>query len=254
MRVETTMNGRRVAVVGVAVLLAAAVGCEQGKREQRAPTPLDLTTVGSNSGDVRFEGTPPAGTTVQLASAKDCAAQHSGPIVADDVLVRDGKVQNALVYVKEGLGDRVFAVPTEPVVVDQKGCMFAPRISAVQVGQPLKFLNNDPLAHNVRGVSARTSGWNFNLGVQGASRTVEVDQSDPTIELKCDIHPWMKAYVGVFDHPYAVLSGADGSFKLDKLPPGDYVVAAWHERFGARTANVSVAAREAKRIDFTFAP
>src|ERR1700752_1383631 len=127
MRVETTMNGRRVAgVVSVAVLLAVAVGCEQGEREQRAATPLDLTTVGSIAGEVRFDGTPPTSATVQLASAKDCAAQHRGPIVADDVLVRDGKVQNALVYVKEGLGDRVFAAPREPVVVDQKGCMLAP--------------------------------------------------------------------------------------------------------------------------------
>lgn len=245
---------RRVAAAwGFVMILAAVVGCERRQRERRPPTPLDLTTVGSVAGEVRFEGAAvPPQATVQLGSAKDCAAQHSGPVAAGDVLVRGGKVQNALVYVKEGLGERVFAVPSEPVVVDQKGCLFVPRVTAAEAGQPLRFLNSDPLAHNVHGVPARASGWNFSLGVQGASRTITVDEADPVIELKCDIHPWMKAYVGVFDHPYFAVTGADGRFRLDKLPPGDYVVEAWHERFGTRTAKVSLAAKEATTVDFAF--
>jgi len=237
------------AVALIAVTLAAA--CER-KAERRAPTPLDRATVGTITGEVRYGGTPPASTKVDMASAKDCAAGHAGAVDAGDVLVQGGKVQNAIVAIKEGLGDRVFAVPETPVTIDQHDCLFVPRIAAAQEDQPVKFLNSDTFPHNVHGTPPKSSGWNFSLGLKGASRTVDAADGQSAIPIKCDIHPWMHAFLGVYAHPYFMVTGADGQFALKDVPPGTYVVEAWHERFGTKTATVTLGEKETKTVAFTF--
>ena len=158
---------------GICVLLLTLSACNTPStpKPPRIPTPLDLSIVGTVSGQVRFEGTVPDQATLQLGGWSACAAQYpAGLPQAADLLVHDGKLQNALVYIKAGLGDRVFAVPTEPVTSDQTGCLFLPRIMAVRVGQPLRFLNSDPTAHNVHGLPQQAQPWNFSLGMKGASR------------------------------------------------------------------------------------
>lgn len=146
----------------------------------------------------------------------------------------------------------MFAVPTEPKTIDQKGCVFLPRIAGAQADQPLRLLNSDPMAHNVHGLPKNSRQWNFSLGVKGAARTMTVDKPEAMIEIKCDIHPWMRAYLGIFDHPYFALSGADGRFTLKDLPPGEYTVEVWHERFGTRAQQVTLGATETKEVGFTF--
>jgi plastocyanin len=240
--------------VVVFLTLFSACGEKEPAKPARQPTPLDLSTVGTISGRVRFEGPIPEQTVLRLGGWSECAAQHPGGLpYARDILVNDGKLQNAVVYVKEGLGDRVFAAPQEPVTSDQKGCVFLPRILGAQVDQSLRFVNSDPLAHNVHGLPQNSRQWNFSLGVKGASRTITVDKPEVMIEIKCDIHPWMRAYLGVFDHPYFALSGEDGRFALEDLPPGEYTVEVWHERLGTRSQKVSLGAKEAKEIELTFA-
>ena len=240
---------------GICLVLFSACGEKEPAKPARQPTPLDLSTTGTISGQVRFAGAVPEQTVLQLGGWAECAAQHpGGRPYAGDLLVNDGNLQNAVVYVKEGLGDRVFAVRAEPVTIDQKGCVFLPRIAGVQVDQPLRFLNSDPTAHNVHGLPQNSRQWNFSLGVKGASRTIAVDKAEVMIAVKCDVHPWMRAYIGVFDHPYFTLSAADGSFALKNLPPGEYTIEAWHERFGTRSQHVALGARETKDIVFTFAP
>ena len=239
----------------VAILLVLLSACRREEQQTRQPTPLDLSMVGTVAGEVHFAGPVPPQTALALARWPECTAQHSGPIHAGDVLVRDdGRVENALVSVKEGLGERVFAAPDTPLVIDQQGCFFVPRVAAAQVGQPVRFLNSDALLHNVRGVPQRSEGWNVSLSTKGASWMTSVPTAEPVIAIKCDIHPWMVAYLGVFAHPYFAVTGPDGRFTLENLPPGSYVIEAWHERFGTRTAKVSLVAKEAKTIVFTFAP
>jgi len=233
------------------LIMTSSCSSEGEKPAERQATPLDLSTVGAINGQVRFDGQPPPQSTVDVSSAGECAkAQRIVP--AGDVLVKDGKVQNAMVYVKDGLGDRVFAPPDTPVVVDQKGCLFVPRVAAAQTGQPFRFLNSDPLPHNVHGSPQKSSGFNFSLGVKGAARNVTVDKPEHVIDVKCDIHPWMRGYLGVFDHPYFAVTDAEGKFALPNLPPGNYVVEAWHERFGTQSANVTVGPKETKAVDFSF--
>ena len=250
------MNVTRLAVLVTVMATLATGGCsrEEGSARKPAAGPtVDAATAGAINGSVRLDGTPPPSSTVDVSSAGDCA-QGSKTVPAGDVLVKDGKVQNAVVYVKDGLAAHGFTPSDTPVVIDQKGCLFEPRIAAAQTGQPVKFLNSDPLAHNVHGLPDKSPPWNFSLGVKGASRNVTIDKPERFIAVKCDIHPWMRGYLGVFEHPYFAVTGADGRFTLPNLPPGNYVVEAWHERFGTKTANVTVGAKETKTVDFTFGP
>jgi len=236
------------------VLLAACGGSGGGRcAEPRTPTPLDRSTAGSVSGAVRFEGVVPPMATLQLGAEPACGSQHAGPVPAGDILVHDGKVENAFVYLKEGLGARVFAIPTDPVTIDQQGCLYRPHVVGVRACQPIAFLNSDTVLHNVHGTPAASSQWNFSMGVQHSRRTVTIETPEIMVQVRCDVHPWMRALVGVVDHPYFAVTGPDGQFHLPDVPPGDYVIGCWHERFGTREAKVTVGAGQEARVVFTYA-
>jgi hypothetical protein len=237
------------------LLLLAACGGGDGTDRSgaaKAVTPLDRSVTGTIGGVVTFQGPPPAMATLQLDPL--CARLHAGPVSSGDALVRDGKVENAFVYVKQGLEGRTFAVPSEPVRIDQRGCIYEPRVAGAQTGQPIVYLNSDALLHNVHGTPAQARGWNFAMATAGTERIIRVDRPEVMIHVRCDIHPWMHSYLGVLDHPYFAVTGPDGRFALRDLPPGDYVVASWHERFGTREVRVSLGMKEAKEISFAYAP
>ena len=127
-------------------------------------------------------------------------------------------------------------------------------MTGAQVGQPIDFLNSDATLHNVHGSPTANSGWNFMLPVKGAERVVRVDKAEVMIAVRCDLHPWMRGYLGIVAHPYFAVTGPDGRFTLAGVPPGTYTVAVWHERFGTREASVSLPARGTQDVTFTFAP
>lgn len=245
---------------GIALLAAVALVSCGGSAEEptrppaRTPTPLDHTSTGTITGVVRFEGTPPPMGTLPLAGWAGCAEQHAGPVPTGDALVHDGLVENAFVYIKLGLGNRVFAVPTTPVVIDQRGCVYRPRVVGAQVGQPIEFVNDDPTLHNVHGTPQQSSPWNFTMPVQGSRRTLRIEAPEVMVSVRCDLHPWMQGWIGVLDHPYFAVTGPDGRFTLPDVPPGDYVVAAWHERFGVRETRVSLPPKGTAEVTFTFTP
>jgi plastocyanin len=242
---------RRSSVVLVLALAVAACGGNTACDVSRTPTPIDAATTGTIAGNVRVTGAVPPSTPVQMTG--ECSALHQGAATAGDVLVHDGRVENAFVWIKSGLGDRVFAVPTTPVVVDQKGCLFQPRVAGAQVCQPVEFRNSDALLHNVHGTPAASDAWNFGLGVQGSHRTVRLEKPEVMVVTRCDVHPWMRAYLGVVDHPFFAVTGADGRFELHGVPAGDYVVGAWHEVFGTLEARVTVAPGKTETVDFSYA-
>jgi plastocyanin len=244
---------RRLGVVALAALAFGACGGGGACPPARTPTPLDHATTGTITGDVRFDGTPPAMTTLSFSADAACAAQHPVAVPSGDALVHGDRVENAFVYLKEGLGDRVFPVPAAPVTIDQQGCLYRPRVTGAQVCQPVVFLNSDPTAHNVHGTPQQSSSWNFSMGVKGSERTTRVDKPEVMVSVRCDVHPWMQGWLGVLDHPYFAVTGPDGRFALKDVPPGDYVVAAWHERFGTREARVSLAPSGQQEVTFTYA-
>ena len=238
-----------------AILLVVLAGCGGGGGSEcdapRTPTPLDRASTGTITGTVTLGGAPPP--TAPLRMTAECAAQHRGPVPAGDVLVHDGRVENAYVYIKDGLGERVFAVPAEPVVIDQVGCVYRPHVAAAQACQPITFKNSDSFLHNVHGTPTVSSQWNFSMGVQGSTRSVRIPKPEIPVEVRCDVHPWMRAYVAVSAHPYFAVTGADGRFVLRDVPPGDYLVASWHERFGTRETRVTLAAHDTKDLAFAYA-
>ena len=247
------MRALRIGLALSVALVVSACGGDRACDTPRAATPLDKSVAGRIAGTVTLQGAAPPMKPLQLGGDPQCAARHQGPVLSGDALVHDGRVENAFVYVKDGLGDRTFAVPQTPVKIDQDGCVYTPHVVGAQTCQPVEFVNSDPVLHNVHGTPSASPAWNFGLPVRGSERAVRVPHPEVAIAVRCDVHPWMRAYVGVVDHPYFAVTGPDGRFTLADLPPGDYVVASWHERFGTQEARVSIGPREVKDVSISYA-
>jgi len=212
----------------------------------------DSASTATVSGVVKFEGKAPAAAPISMAADPTCAKQHSAPVLSQDV-VTDGKggLQNAIVFVADGLGDRTFDQPTQPVVIDQKGCLYQPHVVAMQANQPLELINQDPTSHNIHPMPANNREWN-KAELPGAKAEETFSREEIAIPLKCNIHPWMRGYIAVFKHPFFAVTKPDGSFDLRGLPPGTYVIKAWQEKLGTSTQTVTVGANETKAVDFVF--
>lgn len=243
-------------------LLVTGCGGAEGPAEEAATSAeaaapvVDQATAATITGSILFEGTQPTNPTVIMDTEEICHEQHgSAPVASETVLVNDnGTLRNVFVYVKDGLGDRQFPTPREPVVFDQKGCWYSPHVVGIQVRQPLEILNSDPgVLHNIHALSEKGNGFNMGMpGKEGMKITKQFRKSELMVRVKCDIHSWMSAYIGVLDHPYYDVTGEDGVFTIESLPPGDYVVEAWHEKYGTQTRRVQVGEREVKETTLTF--
>jgi plastocyanin len=238
-----------------ALLLGGA--CERASTSNpvaaRTPTPLDHAATGTIAGRIRFAGTvPPPRSVPGIASDPTCVTAHPGGLTIQDVRVDAGQLADVFVYIARGLEDHVFAVPTTPVVVDQVGCLYQPAVVGAQVGQEVQFDNGDDTLHNVHGEPTKSSAWNFGLGHQGAHRTITIDHAEVPVAVRCDVHPWMRATIGVVDHPYYAVTSTAGTFTLGDVPAGNYTLAAWHPTLGRREAEVDVAAGKTTAVELTF--
>ena len=210
---------------------------------------------GTIKGVVKFEGTPLKPRLIRMSQDRNCEAIHKGkPVVAEDfVLNKNGTLKWVLVYVKsEVKGD--FEIPSKPAVLDQQGCVYRPRVIGIMVGQPLEIRNSDSLFHNVHFVSKKNGQFNFSQPRKGMKsvRVFKNPELPGTAYFKCDIHPWMRAWVGIFDHPFFAVTGDDGSFTISGLPEGTYEIEAWHEKLGTKSAKVSVKSGETVTVNFVF--
>src|SRR5579872_4668198 len=203
-------------------------------------------------GTVRFEGIPPKGRTISMAADPSCAKQHPGPVATQEVATDSkGGLQNVLVFITDGLGDRTFDPPKEPVVITQKGCLYEPHVMAVQANQPIEVVNDDPTSHNIHPTPANNREWN-KAELPGAKVEEAFAREEIAIPVKCNIHPWMRGYIAVLKNPYFAVSKADGSFDLPQLPPGTYTIKAWHEKLGTSTQTITVGPNQTKDISFVF--
>ena len=146
-----------------------------------------------------------------------------------------------------------FPVPNEPVVLDQQRCRYLPRVVGVRVGQTLRLRNGDPLLHNVRSDGEVNQPFNQGQPVQGMTFDHTFTTREVMVPIACDVHRWMRAYVGALEHPYFAVTDEAGAFTLTNLPPGTYTLAAWHERLGTSDQQITVSAKESKDVEFTFA-
>lgn len=208
---------------------------------------------GTVTGKVNFTGTAPAAEPINMDADPTCAAAHAEPQMTEEVVVNsDNTLRNVFVYVKTGLEGQTFTAPTEPVVLDQKGCHYKPHVFGIQVGQPLQIINSDSTLHNVHGMPAKTKEFNLGMPIQGMKLNKKFDAAEIGAKFKCDVHPWMNAYANVVEHPFYSVTGENGTFEIKDLPAGTYTIEAWHEKYGVQTAEVTVADGPAT-ADFTFA-
>lgn len=244
------------------VVAFAASACSSGSSgsSTAAPPPpagkkVDAATAGSIAGKVTFTGAPPTREAIRMGSDPACKDGAGPNPQSDAVLVsKDGALQNVFVYVKDGLDPSyTFDAVTTPVVLDQRGCMYSPRVLGVRVNQPIVLTNDDPTFHNIHALPTANREFNHGLAVKGQTQQEVFTKPEVMVRVKCDVHGWMAAWVGVVAHPFFAVSAADGSFDLKGLPPGTYTLEAWHERFGTQTTQVTVADHQAQTVAFSFA-
>jgi plastocyanin len=204
------------------------------------------------TGRVVFEGAAPKPAVLRMDSDPNCVQPNMTATVETLIVGDGGALQNVFVYVKDGLGDLRFPVPATPALLDQKGCHYVPHVFGVQVGQPVEVLNSDATLHNVHAIPKTNREFNTGQPLAGMKHTHRFSTREVMVPFKCDVHPWMYAYVGVLDHPYFAVSAADGTFSLKGLPPGTYTVEAWHETLGTQTQTVTIGATETTEVAFAF--
>ena len=205
------------------------------------------------SGKINFEGTAPVQKPINFGPEKQCALAHGDkPPLEETVVVNPNKtLKNALVYIKEGISGSS-ETPKDPVVIDQKGCTFSPHVSTAMVGQTVRFHNSDDLLHNVRTVSQKGQTFNIAQPIKDMHIDKTFKQSEIGIQLKCDVHFWMLAYLHIFDHPFFAVTGDDGGFTISNLPAGNYTLEVWHEKLGTQTQSITIAENEQKTADFKY--
>jgi hypothetical protein len=239
------------------VLTGMALGACSGSSQPSEPPvtpPIVSDGTASITGAVVVAGTPPPPETIRLDADPQCVSLAQGEArTSEDMLVGEGgAVQNVFVYVKEGLPARAFDVPREAVVLDQQRCRYVPRVLGVQVGQPLKIRNSDPLLHTVRADARVNARFNVATPLQGMEVTRTLRDREVMLPVKCDMHPWMTSYVGVLDHPFFDVTDESGNLSITGLPSGTYTFEFWHERLGTRSLDVRLSPGETRAITFTF--
>jgi plastocyanin len=242
-------------------LLLVTAACGGGTEpEPAAPAaapaaPIDAATAGHITGKVMLEGTAPANEAIRMNADPACLKVAQGAQMQETWVVGPGgEFGNVFVYVKDGLGDRTFTAPTQPLILDQQGCRYHPHVFGIMVGQPLEIVNNDPTLHNIHATPAAGVNTEFNTGqpIQGMKTEHVFTRVEVLVPFKCDVHGWMNAFVGVVGHPFFSVSAADGTFALNTLPPGTYTIEAVHERLGSQTQTVTIGEGQTQEITFTF--
>ena len=241
----------------IVLLSSALAGAACGSAPAPAAAPgkkVDPATAGSITGRVTLTGPVPAPETLHITADPVCIQAMGRNPKSDAILVAaDGAVQNAFVYIKDTLSDYAFDVPTEAVTLDQRGCRYSPRIFGVRVGQAVEIINSDATLHNVHALPMINAEFNKGQPAQGSRMTQIFTAPEVMVRFKCDVHGWMAAYGGIMSHPFFAVTGADGAFAIKGLPPGDYELAVWHERFGTKSQKVTIGASQTQTVNFTLA-
>lgn len=207
------------------------------------------------AGTVRLVGEAPKPTPINMAKEPSCAKMHAAPATTEEVVTGGGgTLANVIVYISEGMPDADLAPPSQPVTITQKGCTYRPHVIAMQAGQKLQVVNGDSTSHNIHPLPVNNREWNRSQPPGQPPFEEAFAREEVAIPVKCNVHPWMRAYIAVFRHPYFFVTSTNGDFELKNLPPGTYTVEAWHEKYGKLSEKITVGSGETKRLDFAFKP
>jgi hypothetical protein len=265
-----TVSVRRFLVLLISLsLLSLSVACGSSDDEAddednsngtqtAAGVPYKVTgNEGSITGTVAFTGATPAIKPISMDADPVCASTNPNAR-AEDAVVNDGKLQNVFVYVKDGktadgksITGYTFDPPAPDATLDQHGCQYHPHVMGMMTTMNFKVTNSDQTTHNVHPSPKSNTEWNQSQS-SSAPPIIKQFSRPEIIPVKCNQHPWMKAYVAVQRNPFFGVSGADGKFEIKGLPPGTYTIVAWHEKFGEKTQTVTIAAKESKTQDFSY--
>ena len=206
----------------------------------------------SLKGVVKFEGTAPKPSRIDMSQDPICVKAHPAPATTEDVAVAaDGGLANVVVYVSDGLTSHDFQPPQQSAVLEQKGCLYRPHVLVIQANQKIDIVNSDETTHNIHPTPNNNREFNMTQP-HGVPLDHTFAREEIAIPVKCNVHPWMKGYIAVFKHPYFAVSDKNGAFDIKDLPPGTYTITAWQEKLGTQTQKVTIGAGESKTIDFTF--
>jgi len=226
---------------------------EATKTAAGTPPAVDEANAGSITGKVSFAGDKPVMKNLSMDATPACARAHTTPQKSQEVMVNEnGTLKNVFVWVKAGLPDKQWPAPSGAVKLEQKGCMYEPHVFGVMTGQEIEIINDDPTNHNIHPLPKANQEWNESQPPKGDNKKKSFARQEVLIPVKCNVHPWMRAYIGVVAHPFFAVTGDDGSFTIKGLPPGTYTLEAIQEKFGNKEMQVTVAPKEAKTADFDY--
>jgi hypothetical protein len=216
-----------------------------------APAAAPAAGASSIAGKVSFEGTLPAAEKVKTSADPKCQAMHPQGLDKKIVDGKDGGLAHAFVWLKSGVTGS-YPAPTTPALLNQEGCEYRPHMVAVQTGQTITIKNDDDTLHNIH--PKPTTNKEFNIGQprKGMEAQRSFDKQEVMIPVGCDVHPWMRSYISVVDHPFFAITNDDGSFEIKNVPPGDYEVEVIHEKLKNQTQKVTVKANTPAKADFAF--
>ena len=247
--------------LAVSLALLAAAGCgapasQGGPASPQGSKGGDYLCEGGAEGStikgkISFEGAVPEAKKLAVDSDPLCASLHKDGLFAEDVKVKDGALANVFVWVKKGVTGS-YPAPKEAKILSQKACRYEPHVLGIQVGQPLTIHNDDDTMHNVHSLPKLNEEFNFAQTKKGDEATKKFSSAETMVKFKCDAHGWMSAWVGVVKHPFYAVSAEDGTFEIKGLPAGEYVLAAWHEKFKTQELTIKVGEKDSQTASFTF--
>jgi plastocyanin len=214
---------------------------------------ISAAQAGTISGTAVYEGKVPSFKPIKMDADPICLTKHSGEIFPQTLVLGEGNTMaNVFVQIKSGLSKKNYPAPAEEVVITQEGCQYDPHVMGVMVGQTVKILNPDGTLHNVHALPKVNAEFNLAMPKFRTEMTKVFDKPEFMFPIKCDVHPWMGAWITVMEHPYFAVSQENGQFIITNVPAGTYEVGAWHEKLGTQTATVTVGGDETQTVDFKF--
>jgi plastocyanin len=251
------MTKRNASAVLIALTLALT-GCKSdtaAKKSEPIPSiataPAPNPDAGKVTGAIHFTGKAPERVRIDMSMDPACsmtAAEND----AEQFIVKDGKLANVYVYIKAGAPPSQAPSGTAPVVLDQKGCRYTPHVIAVQQGGSVEFRNSDPTMHNVHTTPAVNPSIDVSQGPMGQPQVKQFNKPETMVPVRCNNHPWMNAFINVADTPFFAVSAADGSFTIAGLPPGNYTIAAVHEKLGEQVLQITIPPKGTAKAEFTY--
>jgi plastocyanin len=220
--------------------------------QQAAPaaTPIDPSTVATVHGQAKLQGMAPKSAKIDMSQDPACKGANE----SENVVASDGNLANVFVYIKDGLGNRAFDVPKDPVVLDQSGCKYHPHVLGVMAGQTVQIKNDDQTTHNIHPTPKDNREWNESQPPSSPAIEKNFAREEIMLPVKCNQHPWMKMYINVVKTPFYAVTDKSGKYEIKGLPPGDYTIAFVQEKLGEQDQKITVAPKDDKTVDQSFKP